>query len=60
MSKELNNSMKGLINIKNKDLKCFMWCHIRLVNPTDSHPERINQQDKKIASIWIIQILIFL
>ena len=42
--------MKGLINIKNKDLKCFMWCHIRLVNPTDSHPERINQQDKKIAS----------
>ena len=50
MSKELNNSMKGLINIKNKDLKCFMWCHIRLVNPTDSHPERINQQDKKIAS----------
>ena len=43
--------MKGLINIKNKDLKCFMWCHIRLVNPTDNHPERINQQDKKkIAS----------
>ena len=42
--------MKGLINIKNKDLKCFMWCHIRLVNPTDSHPERINKQDKKIAS----------
>ena len=24
LPKELNNSMKGLINIKNKDLKCFM------------------------------------
>ena len=39
--------MKGLINIKNKELKCFMWCHIRLINPTDNHPKRINQQDKK-------------
>ena len=26
------------------------WCHIRFVNPTNSHPERINKQDKKIAS----------
>ena len=39
--------MKGLINIKNNDLKCFMWCHIRLINPTNNHPERINKQDKK-------------
>ena len=23
---ELNNSMKGLINLKNKDVKCFKWC----------------------------------
>ena len=50
LPKELNNSMKGLINIKNKYLKCFMWCHIRLVNPTINHPERINKQDEKIAS----------
>ena len=42
--------MKGLINLKNKDHKCFMWCHVRLVNPTNSHPERINKQDKKIAA----------
>ena len=27
-----------------------MWCHIRFINPTDNHPERINKQDKKIAS----------
>ena len=50
LPKELNNSVKGLINIKNKYLKCFMWCHIRLVNPTINHPERINKQDEKIAS----------
>ena len=42
--------MKGLINPKNKDHKCFMWCHIRFINPTNSHLERINKQDKKIAS----------
>ena len=42
--------MEGLINLKNKDHKCFMWCHVRLINPTNSHPERINKQDKKIAA----------
>ena len=47
---ELNNPMKGLINIKNKDTECFKWCHTRFINPTNSHPERINKQDKKIAS----------
>ena len=26
-----------------------MWCHVRLINLTNSHPERINKQDKKIA-----------
>ena len=46
---ELNNSMKGLINIKNKDNECFKWRHIRFINPTNNHPERINKQDKKIA-----------
>ena len=47
---ELNNPMKGLINIKNKDTECFKWCHTRFINPTNSHPERINKQDKKTAS----------
>ena len=46
---ELNNPKKGLINLKNKDNECFKWCHIRFINPTNSHPERINKQDKKIA-----------
>ena len=26
---ELRSSKKGLINIKNKDQKCFLWCHVR-------------------------------
>ena len=42
--------MKGLINLKNKDHKYFMWCPVGLINPTNSHPERINKQDKKIAA----------
>ena len=50
LPKVLNNSMKGLINLRNKDHKCFMWCHVRLINPTNSHPERINKQDTKIAA----------
>ena len=50
LPKKIGNSMKGLINLKNKDHKCFMWCHVRLINPTNSHPERINKQDKKNAA----------
>ena len=49
LPKVLNNSIKGLMNLKNKDHKCFMWCHARRISPTNSHPERINKQDKKIA-----------
>ena len=45
----LNNSMKGLINLKSKDLKCFMWCHIRFINPKNKHAERISKKDKKMA-----------
>ena len=30
---ELNNSMKGLINIQNTDNECFKHCHVRLLNP---------------------------
>ena len=27
-----------------------MWCGIRFINPENSHRERINKEDKKIAS----------
>ena len=39
--------MKGLINLNNKDHKCFMWCHVRLINPQNRNAEEINKQDKK-------------
>ena len=29
---ELKNPKKGLINIKNNDNKCFLWCHVRHLN----------------------------
>ena len=38
---ELRSPRKGLINIKNKDKKCFLWCHVRHINPLEEHPERI-------------------
>ena len=47
LPKELQNSAKGLINLKNKDNECFRWCHIRHLNPQDNHPERINMTDKQ-------------
>ena len=46
---ELKSPRKGLINIKNKDKKCFLWCHVRHINPLNKHPERILKNDKKIA-----------
>ena len=44
---KLKNLMKGLINIKNNDNKCFLWCHIRHLNLIKRHPERITKVDKK-------------
>ena len=46
---ELNHSRKGLIIIKNKDQKCFLWCHIRHINPSKDHPGKIKKVHKKIA-----------
>ena len=46
---ELESPRKGLINIKNKDQKCFLWCHVRHINPSKEHPERIRKIDKKLV-----------
>ena len=46
---ELRSPRKGLINIKNKDQKCFLWCHVRHINPSKEHPERITKKDKELA-----------
>ena len=42
---ELRSPRKGLINIKNNDQKCFLWCHVRHINPTQDHPGRIKKTD---------------
>ena len=44
---ELENSAKGLINIKNKDDECFRWCHIRHLNPQKKDPQRIKKAEKQ-------------
>ena len=45
---ELRNPKKGSINIKNQDNECFRWYHIRMVNPTNKHPERVKKEDKEM------------
>ena len=47
---ELKHPRKGLINIKNNDQKCFLWCHVRQINPVKDHPRRITRVDKEIAN----------
>ena len=47
LPKELQNSAKGLINLKNEDNECFRWCHIRHINPQDKNPQMIKKTDKQ-------------
>ena len=42
---ELINSMKGFINLKNKDIECFKWFHVRFINPQSKNSDRVNKQD---------------
>ena len=45
---ELRSPRKRLINIKNKDQKCFLWCHhVRHINPSKKNSGRIKKTDKK-------------
>ena len=46
---KLKHPMKGLINIKNKDNKCFLSCHVRHLNMVDKNYSRISRKDKRIA-----------
>ena len=34
----------------NQHQKCFLWCHVRHLNPVKIHPERIRQTDKELAN----------
>ena len=47
---ELKSPRKVLINIKNKNQKCFLCCHVRHINLPKEHPERIKKKmTKKFA-----------
>ena len=41
---ELRSPRKPLINIKNKDEKCFLWCHVRHINLLNKRPEIITKK----------------
>ena len=47
---ELRHPMKGLINIKNDGSKCFLWCHVRLLNCNGVKLCRITKKDTEIAN----------
>ena len=47
---ELKHPRKGLINIKSNDQKCFLWCHVRHINPVKDHPRRITKIDRDFAN----------
>ena len=46
LPKELKNK-NAIINMKNEDNKCFLWCVLRALNPSkDKHPSRIDKDLK--------------
>ena len=49
LSSEPKNPKYGLVNIKNKDNQCFLWCHIRRFNPQEILPERIENSDRLLV-----------
>ena len=56
LPKELNHPMKGSINIKYNDNKCFPWCHVRHLNCDGIKLCRITKKDKEIAEDTFIQV----
>ena len=45
---KVKNSKKGLINVKNNDNKCFLWYHIRHLNPLNKDLQGITKVNKKM------------
>ena len=49
LPEELRHHRKGLINLQNDDNKCFLWCHVRHLNPIENNPQRVKETDKAFA-----------
>ena len=47
LPEELSNPKKGLINLRNEDPKCFLWCHVRHLFPQKKDPLRIKLSDRE-------------
>ena len=47
LPEELRHPKKTLVNPKNKDNRCFLWCHIRHLNPQKKDPQRIKISDRE-------------
>ena len=43
LPKELADK-KAIINMKNKDNKCFLWCVLRALNPSKCNPQRLDEE----------------
>ena len=59
LSTELDHPRKGLISIRNKDQKCFLWCHVRHIIPKKDHPGKIKKDDKRLASNLSYEEIVF-
>ena len=57
---ELRSLKKGLINIKNNDQKCFLWCHVRHINPAKYTQKELHEKIKNLLMILIMIELNFL
>ena len=40
------SNKKAIVNIQNKDEKCFLWCVLRYLHPKETHDERIKDLEK--------------
>ena len=49
LPKDLKSPRKGLIIIKNKDQKKILWCHVKHINPSKEHPEKLQKNIRKLV-----------
>ena len=55
---KLRSPRKGVINIKHKDQKGFLLFHIRHIDPSKKHPERIKKKltEKLLKNLIMIEL----
>ena len=59
VSVELRSPKKGVINIKNKNQKSFLWCAVRHIKLSKKHPQRSNRMIKKLLKNLTVMELSF-